>query len=151
MLHVRPYVAADQEFVLSLAARLAIGIPSWRERAMMITAAQSWITGSIQQHEQKTMLFVAEDERGERLGFASVSHSTHFAGEKQAYIGELATSELAEGRGVGKALAQACEQWAREQGYRILSLATGAANEHALGFYHHMGYRDEDITLIKLL
>ncbi len=83
------------------------------------------------------MVTVAEDEQGERLDFATVSHDTHFTGEDQAYIGELATSEVAEGRGIGKALAQACEQWARDLGYRILSLATGAANGRALGFYQH--------------
>ncbi len=160
MIRVRPYVPADQEFVLSLAPRLAIGIPPWRDPQKMIVTAQSWIIGSIEQHGKKTMVLVAEDEQGERLGFATVSHSTHFTGEGQAYIGtgegqayigELATSEAAEGRGVGRVLAQACEQWAREQGYRILSLATGAANQRALGFYRHMGYLDEDVTLIKLL
>jgi GNAT superfamily N-acetyltransferase len=113
--------------------------------------AQGWITRSIEQDGTKTRVFVAEDEHGERLGFATVSHDTHFTSEGQAYIGELVTNEVAEGRGVGKALAQACEQWAREQGYRILSLATGAANERALGFYRHMGYQDEDVTLVKLL
>ncbi len=97
------------------------------------------------------MVFVAENEQGERLGFATVSHSTHFTGEGQAYIGELATCEEAEGQGAGRALAQACEQWGREQGYRILSLATGAANRHALGFYRHIGFLDEDVTLVKLL
>ena len=55
------------------------------------------------------------------------------------------------GQGAGKALAQACEQWAREQVYSILSLTTGAANKRALGFYRHLGYLDEDVTLIKLL
>jgi GNAT superfamily N-acetyltransferase len=151
VIRVRPYVSADREFVLSLAPRLAIGIAPWRDPQKMIVTARDWITGSIEQHGQKTMVFVAEDEQGERLGFATVSHNTHFTGEGQAYIGELATSEAAEGRGVGKALAQACEQWARDQGYRILSLATGAANERALGFYRHMGYLDEDVTLVKLL
>jgi GNAT superfamily N-acetyltransferase len=151
MLRVRPYVSADREFVLSLAPRLAIGIPPWRDTQKMIMTAQGWITESIEQHGTRTRVLVAEDTDGERLGFATVSHSTHFTGEGQAYIGELATVESAEGRGVGKALAQACEQWAREQGYRILSLATGAANERALGFYRHMGYLDEDVTLIKLL
>lgn len=151
MIRIRPYVPADREFVLSLAPRLAIGIPSWRDPQKMIVTAQSWITGSIEQHGKKTMVFVAENEQGERLGFATVSRSTHFTGESQAYIGELAASEAAERRGVGKALTQACEQWAREQGYRILSLATGAANKQALGFYRHMGYLDEDVTLVKLL
>ena len=151
MLRVRQYVPADREFVLSLAPRLAIGIPPWRDPQKMIATVQGWITESIKQHGNKTMVIVAEDEHGERLGFATVSHDTHFTGEGQAYIGELVISEEAEGRGVGKALAQACEQWAREQGYRILSLATGAANERALGFYRHMGYLDEDVKLVKLL
>ena len=151
MIRVRPYIFADREFVLGLAPRLAIGIAPWRDPQKMIVTARDWITGSIEQHGQKTMVFVAEDEQGERLGFATVSRSTHFTGEGQAYIGELATGEAAEGRGVGKALAQVCGQWARDQGYRILSLATGAANERALGFYRHMGYLDEDVTLVKLL
>jgi GNAT superfamily N-acetyltransferase len=151
MIRVRPYIPADREFVFSLAPRLAIGIPPWRDPQKMIVTAQGWISGSIEQQGKKTMVFLAENEQGERLGFATVSHSTHFTGESQAYIGELATSEVAERQGVGKALVQACEQWAREQGYRILSLATGAANEQARGFYRHMGYLDEDVTLVKLL
>ena len=151
MIRVRPYVPADRAFILSLAPRLAIGIPPWREPQVWIATVQGWITRSIEQHGTTTMVFVAEDDQGERLGFATIAHETHFTGERQAYVGELATSEAAEGCGVGKALIQACEQWAREQGYRILSLATGAANARALGFYRHLGYRDEDIKLIKLL
>lgn len=151
VIRVRPYVPDDRDFVLNLAPRLAIGIPPWRDTQKMIVTAQGWITGSIEQHGKKTMVFVAENELGERLGFATVSHNTHFTGEDQAYIGELATSEEAENRGAGKALAEACEQWGREQGYRILSLATGAANERAIGFYRHIGFLDEDVTLVKLL
>jgi GNAT superfamily N-acetyltransferase len=151
MIRTRLYDPADREFVFSLAPRLAIGIPRWRDTQQMTVTAQNWIKGSIEQHGHKAVIFVAEDELGERLGFATVSHSTHFTGEGQAYIGELATAESAEGRGVGTALAQACEQWGREQGYRILALATGAANERALGFYRHLGYLEEDITLVRLL
>jgi GNAT superfamily N-acetyltransferase len=151
VIHVRPYDPADRAFVLSLAARLAIGIPPWRDSRAWIATAQNWIIGSIEQHGQKTMVFVAQDDQGERLGFATVAHDTHFTGERQAYVGELATSATAEGRGVGTALIHACEQWARDQGYRILSLSTGAANERALGFYRQLDYRDEDIKLVKLL
>ena len=31
MIHVRPYVADDRTFVLSLAPRLLIGMPPWRD------------------------------------------------------------------------------------------------------------------------
>ena len=151
MIRVRPYDPADREFILSLAPRLSIGIATWRDPQKMIVTAQGWIIESIEQHGKKSMVIVAEDEHGERLGFATVSHNTHFTGDGQAYIGELATNETVEGSGVGKALAQACEQWARDQGYRLVSLTTGVANDRALGFYRHMGYLDEDVTLVKLL
>jgi GNAT superfamily N-acetyltransferase len=151
MIRVRLYRPDDRDFVLSLAPHLTIGMPPWRDPQLCLTAVQGWITHSISQHGQATVVFVAEDEMGKRLGFATVTHETHFTGERQASIGELATNETAEGIGVGKALLEACEQWAHEQGDRIISLATGAANVRALGFYHHLGYCDEDVKLIKIL
>jgi hypothetical protein len=33
----------------------------------------------------------------------------------------------------------------------LISLVLGAANERALGFYRHLGYRDEDVRLVRLL
>ena len=151
MLRGRQYIPTDRTFVLNLAPRLAIGMQPWRDLQLWLTTVESWLTESINQHNQKTMVFIAEDEQGERFGFATVSQSTHFTGQRQAYIGELATSETVEARGVGTALVEACEQWAREQGYTLLTLSTGAANERALGFYRHLGFRDEDVTLTKLL
>ena len=151
MLHVRTYVPADRDFVLGLASRLMIGMPPWRDRALWLKTVEGWLTESIRQHNQKTMILVAEDEQGERLGSATLSHNTHFTGQPQAYIGELATSAAVEGQGVGRALVGACEAWAREQGYTVLTLSTGAGNSRALRFYHQLGFRDEDVSLTKLL
>lgn len=151
MIRIRPYTSDDHVFVLSLAPRLAIGKQSWRDLKLWINTVESWLAESIEQHEQKTMIFIATDEQEERVGFATVSHSTHFTGQPQAYIGELATSDGFENRGIGTALVRACEQWALEQGYALLALSTGAANTRALHFYHRLGFLDEDITLTKLL
>src|SRR5687768_5393116 len=151
MLRVRQYLSNDRTFVLSLASRLAIGKQPWRDLTLWLKTVEEWLTESIKQHNQKTIVLIAEDEQGERLGFATVSHSTHFTGQRQAYIGELATNEKVEGRGVGSALVEACEQWARDQGYAIITLTTGAGNTRALMFYEHLGFRNEDITLTKLL
>ena len=151
MIRVRRFVPEDRTFVLCLAPGLAIGMQLWREQSLWIATVERWLTESMNQHNQKTMVFVAEDEQGERCGFATVSHSTHFTGEPQAYTGELATSERVEGHGVGTALVEACQGRAREQGYKILTLSTGAANARALRFYHHLGFQDEDVTLTKLL
>ena len=151
MIRVRPYHPSDQNFVFRLAPRLEIGRQPWRDRQRWLATVEEWLTESIARHNRKTMVWIAEDERGERLGFATVSHSAHFTGQGQAYIGELAAADTAQGRGVGTALVEACEQWARDQGYALITLSTGAANVRALRFYHHLGYQDEDITLTKLL
>ena len=151
MINVRPYVPDDHTFVLSLAPRLAIGMQSWRDLDLWLTTVEGWLTRSIDQHNRKTMVLIAEDEQRKQIGFATVSHSKHFTSQPQAYIGELATSETVEGRGVGTALVEACEQWAREQGYALLTVSTGAGNARALRFYHHLDFHDEDVTLTKLL
>lgn len=151
MLQVRAYVPSDRAFVLSLAPRLLIGKQPWRDDRLWLEAVERWLNESIEQHNQKTMVLIAQTEQGELLGFATVSDSKHFTGQPQAYIGELATSDSAEGRGVGRALVAACEQWARDRGYTLLVLSTGAGNSRALRFYHHLGFCDEDVTLTKRL
>ena len=151
MARIRPYAPDDRAFVLGLAPRLEIGRRPWRDRQLWIATVERWLAESINQHNQRTTVLIAEDEHGERCGFATVSHGTHFTGQRQAYIGELATSEGAEGQGVGTALVEACEHWARQQGYQLLALSTGAANTRALKFYRHLGFQDEDISLTKLL
>lgn len=151
MLRVRPYVPEDRTFIPNLAPRLAIGRQPWRDLILWLATVEEWLTGSINQHGQKTMVLIAEEEQGERLGFATVSHSAHFTGQPQAYIGELATVETAEGRGAGTVLVRACEEWARQQGYALLAVSTGAANTRALKFYRYLGFQDEDVTLTRLL
>ncbi len=150
-MHVRLYTPADQEFVMSLAPRLLIGAAPWIDPERMLEAARQWIAGSVARHGGETVVFVAEGARRGRLGFASVSRDRHFTGVPQAYIGELAVDEAVEGRGVGKALVRACEQWAREQGYAQIVLDTGFANERGRRFYERLGFREESVKLVRVL
>lgn len=98
MFRVRPFVPDDRGFMLGLAPRLTIGMPPWRDSQLWLTAVQGWIIASIDQYGQTTMICVAEDDHAERIGFVTVAHQTHFTGERQASIGELATTESAERR-----------------------------------------------------
>ena len=151
-IRVRPYKPGDEAFVLSLAPRLLIGIPPWRSAERWLESVQQWLTADFENHGTQSMLFIAENEQEKRLGFAGVAHAHHFTGEGQAYLGELAVSEEAQGQGAGQALVQACEQWAREQGYRSLVLDTGTANnERARRFYQRLGFLEESVKLAKLL
>ncbi len=151
MVRVRPYTPNDRPFVLGLAPRLTVGIPAWRDARLMRATAERWIDQSIARRGEAAEVFVAEDDESAPLGFASVADEVHFTGVTQAYIGELVVREEAEGHGVGTALVDACEAWARRRGHRWLALATGAANARALAFYRRRGFSDEDVKLVKLL
>jgi hypothetical protein len=67
MFHVRPFVPDDRAFVLGMASRLAIGMQPWRDLALWHTTVEGWLTESINQHNQKTIVLIAEDEQGERV------------------------------------------------------------------------------------
>jgi GNAT superfamily N-acetyltransferase len=60
-------------------------------------------------------------------------------------------TESAEGRGLGRALLEAAEEWARRQGYAHVTLNVFAANQAARGLYEHLGYRPEQVRYRKEL
>lgn len=96
------------------------------------------------------VVFLAEIG-GRVVGFVPVDTETHFAGEVDAYTGELLVGAPHEGAGVGAALVTAAESVARNRGHRCLTLSTGAANHCAIGFYSSLGFEAEDVKLTKVL
>jgi GNAT superfamily N-acetyltransferase len=75
----------------------------------------------------------------------------YFVGEEHGHIGILAVTEQAEGQGAGGALIRAAEAWARERGYRRLTLNVFEGNTRARAVYDHLGYRPETVRYVKLL
>jgi ribosomal protein S18 acetylase RimI-like enzyme len=46
---------------------------------------------------------------------------------------------------------QAAETWAKEKGFRFISLDVFATNQHARRFYEKLGYDEDSVKLTKLL
>ena len=148
-LQVRRYTPADQPAVLALAARLTEGVAPWRDPEAVVAAVSAWVSGYPDaEPDADTAAFVAE-RAGRILGFAGVARRTHFSGETDGYLGELAVAAEAERTGVGRALVAAAEAWTRSHGLRRLTLDTGAANLRARAFYRALGYLEEDVRLSK--
>jgi len=150
-LHVRPYAPTDREPLLALAPRLVIGLAPWRDPARMLAFMRQAIAEAADAAGPDAALLVAEDDQGGPLGFVSVARDRDFTGDIQAYIGELAVTEDAEGKGAGRALMRAAEEWARDRGYQLVVLDTGAANARARAFYRRLGYAEESVRLVKVL
>lgn len=147
----RAPAAADRSAVLDLAPRLTIGVAPWLDPAGALAVARNWIEGSIAGLVPDRAVFVAEDGQSRCVGFISVARSGHCTGEEYAYIGELAVAQEAERRGVGRALVEEAEAWARQRGFRMIGLDTGAANAGARAFYARLGFAEESVKLVKVL
>jgi GNAT superfamily N-acetyltransferase len=86
-------------------------------------------------------VFVAVDESDRALGVASATrHATLHVDGGVAYITALVTDSNARGRGVGRALVSAIEQWARARGAARLSVTSAEHRADAHEFYPACGF-----------
>jgi GNAT superfamily N-acetyltransferase len=94
--------------------------------------------------------FVAVDANDAPLGLLALYPSEdYFTGHPRAYVETLVVAPEAEGRGVGRALMEHAERWARERGMAEVSLDVFAGNAGARAFYERIGYRPDHVRMVK--
>ena len=54
-------------------------------------------------------------------------------------------------RGIGKALMNYIENWAKQRGYGQIGLQVFQANTPALDLYHQLGYQEQSLWMVKSL
>lgn len=136
---------------MTMAQRLQEGVAAWRDPEAVRLAVIGWVRESLEDlSDPDSGAFVAEWD-GEVVGFVCVSERPHFTGDIDAYIGELVVSRAAERSGVGRALADAAEDWGRSRGRKRVVVDTGAANVPARRFYAALGFEEEDITISRAI
>jgi ribosomal protein S18 acetylase RimI-like enzyme len=148
---IRTGAAADREAVLALAPRLLVGVAPWRDRAAALAAGRRWLEGSLAAAARGDGVVFVAVAADQVLGVISIQPSTHFTGERDGYIGELAVAEHAARQGIGRALIGAADTWARDRGLAHLTLHTGARNEGARAFYAALGFVEEEVRLTRRL
>ena len=84
-------------------------------------------------HDESAEVFVVEPER---------SHG---------YLTELFLLPQARGKGLGRALIEACEAWARERGHKLLTVGVLAKNPSANRAYEGAGYAPYWTTMRRYL
>ena len=149
---VRVARGADRTFVLQTAARLAaFGPPVWRTAEELVEGEARTLRDFFESADDGTRLLIAE-AGDQRLGFVLLEElRDYFTLERHGHIGILAVTGEAEGRGVGGALMRAAESWARDRGYRTLTLNVFGGNRHARDVYEHMGFVPDTVKYIKML
>ena len=152
-IRIRAATIDDRDFMFAQAARLALvaALP-WHAEHDVLAFQHRYMNAAFARPDSETICFIAEDEKSERLGYVHAEASTDFVTlEPCAYVTILAVIEAAEGRGVAARLMQAAEDWARQQGFRLICLDVFANNRRARDFYARHGYQDDSLRLTKPL
>jgi GNAT superfamily N-acetyltransferase len=148
---IRPAVPSDRAFVLALADRLVDGFdaPSHRTKPELIEgdrrALDAWFDNPPKADEA---MLIAELD-GTPAGCAFVVTLVDYFNERpHAHLSVLAVAKAAEGKGVGSALLEACEQWARKRGSDRLTLSALVTNSRARALYERRGFGGEYIRYV---
>ena len=149
---IRPARDEDREFVAQfVSSLLEFGSPGWNDPGSLAPGFRRVLADAVSNQDARAAVLIAQDDDGQRLGFVSVRVGEDVAGVERAHVADLAVMTGARRAGVGRALMQAAEVWARERGLPVLSLDVWSTNEGALTFYDRLGYRPESLCLVKEL
>ena len=94
----------------------------------------------------ESTLFLAQDERGEALGFAQLYPSFSSVRAQRIFIlNDLFVTPSARGRGVGRSLLQAAAVFGKSQNAVRLSLSTAIDNKTAQRLYEANGWKRDEV------
>ena len=150
-IRIRPATEADEAVLVELAARLtAFDVPPWRKPGDIAAADAREMMDAVRAASPDNEVLIAE-RASVPVGCLRILATTDFSGTRHAHVSVIATTEVAEGSGVGRALLQHAEGWARRLGYSMLTLNVFAANDRARRFYERAGLSPEMMKYVKPL
>ncbi len=94
-------------------------------------------------------VFIAKDRSENALGLIHVYERAALEKPVEAYIQSLVVTLAARRLGVGKALNEAAETWAKDRGLQSIALHTQMHRDDAVSFYTKEGYAE--ITQSRML
>lgn len=149
----RPATREDKDFVLETSRRLAaFPPPVGRTRQELVAGEVRTLEAFFDGLAPGSALLVAVGSTGERLGFAYLETlQDYFTREQHGHLGMIAVTEPAEGRGIGRALLDATEAWARSRGFRKLTLTAFEGNRHAREVFERRHYHVETLRYVTFL
>ena len=146
---IRPALPADRDFVLTMADRLvSFDVPAFRSKDELADGDRRALAEWFRDPKPEEALFVAELD-GQPAGCAYLVTLVDYFNERpHAHLSVLAVTAAAEGKGVGSALLDRSEAWARERGSDRLTLSALVTNNRARGLYERRGFAGEYIRYV---
>ena len=127
---------------------VSFDVPAFRSKEELADGDRRALAEWFRESKTGEALFVAEHE-GRLAGCAYLVTLTDYFNERpHAHLSVLAVSEGAEGKGVGSALLDRSEAWARERGSDRLTLSALVTNSRARALYERRGFAGEYIRYV---
>jgi GNAT superfamily N-acetyltransferase len=115
-------------------------------------AADHWRDVQHRCAEKHGAMFIAEmDGKAAGWAFAYEEHGELFIAEperRHGFLAELFVTPEARGKGLGRALIEACEGWSRGRGHKLMTIGVLAKNARAVRAYEGSGYAPY-VTLMR--
>jgi ribosomal protein S18 acetylase RimI-like enzyme len=149
---IRLATPADRNFLHRLAERLAdFDRPAWRSRQEIADGDRRALDDALDDPQAATELFIAEYD-GEPAGCLLMwTLEDYFSQDWHAHISVIAVTKVAEGKGVGRALMDHAEAWARARGHGSITLSVFDGNRRAQALYERAGFSTEMRRMTKRL
>jgi diamine N-acetyltransferase len=134
-----------------VAAIIELGIETFRDTFGPVNTAENmdrYLTSTFtveritQEFDEKSTVFFLAQENGKPLGYAKVraAEEAGVAGNRPLEIERLYARANVIGKGIGKALMEACLAHGRSNGYDVVWLGVWEHNHRALQFYKKWGF-----------
>ena len=152
-IRIRPAVADDKDFILSLTPRfVAFDLPKGRRKRETQTAIRADIERALQESPPSDHFFVAEDADTTRVGFLHLQiQRDFFSGVRACHVSDLAVAPEYDGQGIGRALLARAETWARQHRCKLLTLSVFPGNTRARALYERNGFTADLLRMAKPL
>lgn len=123
-------------------------------------AADHWRDAQHRCAQKHGIMLIAEDfvpEVGAKAvgwAFAYEEHGELFIAEperRHGFLAEIFVMPEARGKGLGRALIGACEDWSRARGHQLLTIGVLAGNARAIRAYEGAGYAPYTVMMRRYL
>jgi ribosomal protein S18 acetylase RimI-like enzyme len=149
---IRSATPADRAFLAGLAERLAdFDRPPWRSHEEIAEGDRRALFEAIDHPHTGTELFIAELDGTAAGCLLMWTLEDYFSQQWHAHVSVIAVTSTAEGKGVGRALMDHAESWARARGHRSITLSVFEGNRRAQKLYERAGYTTEMRRMTKPL
>ena len=139
---IRPASHDDTDFILSLVPRfVAFELPKGRRKRDCIAAIRADIGNALRDIPPSERFFISESAAGERSGFLRLQvQRDFFTGARNCHVSDLAVASGHDGQGIGGALLDHAQAWAKANRCKCLTLSVFPGNGRARALYERHGY-----------